>query len=58
MNHCPIVTERRRTQRNYGGNCKYGSKKDLMPYEKVGKNSACFLFSLSKEENRNTIEII
>lgn len=48
INYCPIVVENKFNQKFYGGSCEVGSKQDLLNYEKIGKNSGCFLSSLEK----------
>jgi len=49
VNHCPIVVENKFDQKFYGGSCTFGSKSDLLHYEKIGKDSGCFVSNLSKE---------
>ena len=39
-------------QKFYGGSCTQGSKQDLLHYEKIGKDSGCFVSSLSKKEGK------
>lgn len=48
VNHCPIVVENKFDQKFYGGSCRFGSKKELKPYEKICENCACFVSSLNK----------
>jgi len=53
VNRCPIVVENKFSQKFYGGSCRYGSKEDLLPYEKVCKNCGCFVSSLNKNQMQN-----
>jgi len=50
VNRCPIVVENKFSQQYYGGSCRWGSKEDLLPYEKVCLNCGCFISSLSKNQ--------
>ena len=50
INYCPIVVENKFNQKFYGGSCTHGSKQDLLHYEKIGKDSGCFVSSLNKEQ--------
>jgi hypothetical protein len=50
VNHCPIVVENKFDQKFYGGSCTHGSKLDLLAYEKIGRDSGCFVSNISKNE--------
>lgn len=49
VNRCPIVIENKFSQKYYGGSCKWGSKEDLSPYEKICHNCGCFISTLAKK---------